>query len=105
MGKKQTDEQNGSSFWKVVKSFITYKGHHNGLDLTLLEDGRIITDHGEVAEIMNIYYINVAVHIRNKTIKQDSFVDRPSIKAMKTIWHLTHLSRLGILQKEKLLKL
>ena len=75
------NEQKGSSFWKVVKSFITNKGHHNGSDLTLLEDGRIITDHGEVAEVMNNYYINVAAHIGNKTIKQDGFVDHPSIKA------------------------
>ena len=52
---KFSDEQNGSSFWKVVKPFITNKGHHNGSDLTLLEDGRIITDHGEVAEVMNNY--------------------------------------------------
>ena len=54
---------------------------------------------------MNNYYINVAVQIGNKTIKQDAFVDHHSIKAIKTIWHLAHLSSLGILQKEKLLKL
>ena len=80
---KFSDEQNVSSFWKVVKPFITNKGHHNGSDLTLLEDGRIITDHGEVAEVMNNYYINVAAHIGNKTIKQDGFADHPSIKAVK----------------------
>ena len=80
---KLSDEQNRSSFWNVVKPFITNKGHHNGSDLTLLEDGRIITDHGEVAEVMNNYYINVAAHIGNKTIKQDGFVDHPSIKAIK----------------------
>ena len=43
---KNFDEQNGSSFWKVVKPFITNKVHHNGLNRILLEDGRIITDHG-----------------------------------------------------------
>ena len=102
---KFSDEQNGSSFWKVIKPFITNKGHHNSSDLTLLEDGRIITDHEKVAEVMNNYYINVAAHIGNKTIKQDGFVDHPSRKAIKTIWHLTDLSRLGILQEEKLLKL
>ena len=32
---------------------------------------------------MNNYYINVAAHIGNKTIKQDGFVDHPSIKAIK----------------------
>ena len=32
---------------------------------------------------MNTYYINVAAHIGNKTIKQDAFVDQPSIKALK----------------------
>ena len=37
----------------------------------------------EVAEVMNNYYINVAAHIGNKTIKQDGFVDHPSIKAIK----------------------
>ena len=41
------------------------------------------TDHGEVAEVMNNYYINVAAHIGKKTIKQDGFVDHPSIKAIK----------------------
>ena len=103
---KFSDEQNGSSFWKVVKPFITNKGHHNCSDLTLLADGRIITDLGEVAEAMNNYYINVAAHIGNKTIKQDGFVDRPSIKAIKKqILHLTHLSRLDILQQEKFPKL
>ena len=81
--KKNSDEQNGSSFWKVVKTFITSKGHHNGSDLTLPEDGRIITDHGEVAEVMNTYHINVAAHIGNKTIEKDGFVDHPSIKAIK----------------------
>ena len=80
---KFSDKQNGSSFWKVVKPFITNKGHHNGSYLTLLEDGRIMTDHGEVAEVMNNHYINVAAHIGNKTIKQDGFVDHPNIKAIK----------------------
>ena len=69
-----SNEQNGSSFWKVVKPFITNKGHHNS------SWGR---DHGEVAEVMNNYYINVAAHIGNKTIKQDGFVDHLSIKAIK----------------------
>ena len=99
---KFSDEQNGSSFWKVVKPFIANKGHHNGSDLTLLEDGRIITDHGEVAEVMNTYFINVAAYIGNKTIKQTGFADHPSIIAIKN--NLAHLSPLGILQKDKLLK-
>ena len=32
---------------------------------------------------MNTYYINVVAHIGNKTIKEDAFVDHPSIKAIK----------------------
>ena len=100
-----SDEQNGSSFWKVVKPFITNKGHHNGSDLTLLEDRSIKTDHGEIAEVMNNYYINMAAHIGNKTIKQDGFVEHPCIIAIKKMRHLTHLSHLGIIEKEKLLKL
>ena len=80
---KFSDEQNGSSFWKVVKPFISNKGHHNGSDLTFLGDEIIITDHGEVAECMNTYFIKVAAYIGNKTIKQTGFADLPSIKAIK----------------------
>ena len=64
------------------QAFISNKEHQSGNDLILSENGNIAHDSKQVADIINIYYINVAAHIGEPSDNKNGYIDHPSIKSI-----------------------
>ena len=80
---KFTDRKpSGATFWKTVKPFIINKGHQIGNDLILSENGNIVHDSKQVADIINTYCIIVAAHIGEPSDNENRYIDHPSIKSI-----------------------
>ena len=61
---KFTDgKPSGATFWKTVKPFITNKGHQSGNDLILSENGNIVHDSKQVADIILTPTTSMWLHI------------------------------------------
>ena len=51
------------NFWKTIKPFLSKKSGSGDTDIILLENDKVITDEGNVCEILNDYYVNIAKNI------------------------------------------
>ena len=51
------------NFWKTIKPFLSKKSGSGDTDIILLENDKVITDEGNVCEILNDYYVNTAKKI------------------------------------------
>ena len=89
-------------FYKIIKPFMSNKGEIDNTDITLAENGYMITDTNEVVNVFNNYYINIveftsgkvpsniAKTMPNSALPDDlidkikiEYQDHPSIKAIK----------------------
>ena len=63
--RKRSEElnQDPRQFWNVYRPFLHTKRTSTANDITLKEDGQIITDKRQIASIFNDYFINTAKHI------------------------------------------
>ncbi len=77
------DQKSGSGrvFWQTVKPFLTNKGAHGNDTITLNENGKMIHDQSQVANIMNDFFTNVADHIGQDT--DLGLTDHPSVEAIR----------------------
>ena len=50
-------------FWDSVTPFLNDKGSHGNENYSLIEDGKLITDEGQVSEIFNDHYINIVENL------------------------------------------
>ena len=46
-------------FWNLVKPFLSNKGGLSGNDITLVKEGKVITDDYALTEIFNDHYVNI----------------------------------------------
>ena len=51
------------NFWKTIKPFLSKKSGSGDTDIILLENDKVITDEGNVCEMLNDYYVNIARNI------------------------------------------
>ena len=56
-------EKQDKNFWHTVSPFMSDKKYRNGGNITLNENGEIITDASRVSEIFNDFFVNVATDI------------------------------------------
>ena len=98
---KRCDEKtNSKAFWETVKPFMTNKDPSTSSNITLLDNGKVITDNKSVCNIFNKFFINVA-----NDLSEDGMVnmcdpvekiiqcydDHPSIKQIKE--NISHLDQ------------
>ena len=68
-------------FWPTIKPFLSKKGSDWGNEVILCEDDKIVSDQGEVCNIFNNYFVNVAKDIGNDTSQYNQdFSNHPSIE-------------------------
>ena len=69
-------------FWPTIKPFLSKKGSDGGGDeIILCENDKIVSDQGEVCNIFNTYFVNVAKEIGNDATQYDQdFLNQPSIQ-------------------------
>ena len=59
--KKATEKGvvSNKDFWNLVKPFLSNKGGLSGNDITLVKEGKLITDDHALTEIFNDHYVNI----------------------------------------------
>ena len=68
-------------FWPTIKPFLSKKGSDGGNEIILCENDKIVSDQGEVCNIFNKYFVNVAKEIANDATQYDQdFLNHPSIQ-------------------------
>ena len=96
------DNMTNKNYWKLMKPFLSEKGHNYGTKINLKEDGVMVSDEKILAHIFNDQYINIVEKttgvppssVQNKgldvdnitvTITEiiDKFKNHPSIKAIQ----------------------
>ena len=95
------DNMTNKNYWKLMKPFLSEKGGRYGTKITLKEDGVMVSDEKELAQIFNDQYVNIVektsgdppVSVHNNgldannitvTISEiiNKFKNHPSIKAI-----------------------
>ena len=62
-GERSDGGSKSQNFWKTIKPFLIKKSGSGDTDIILLENDKVITDEGNVCEILNDYYVNIAKNI------------------------------------------
>ena len=47
------------NFWKIIKPFLTNKGHLENAEIMLIQDKNIISNENELVKVFNKHYINI----------------------------------------------
>ena len=47
------------NFWKIIRPFLTNKGHLENGEIMLILDKKIITNEHELVKVLNKHYINI----------------------------------------------
>ena len=47
------------NFWKIIKPFLTNKGHLENAEIMLIQDKKIISNENELVKVFNKHYINI----------------------------------------------
>ena len=71
-------------FWPTIKPFLSSKTANNSADIILMENNSLMSDQGEVCNILNDFYINIAkeIGINNQTTDAAT-ITHPNIQAIK----------------------
>ena len=59
------------SFWKIFGPYLSNKGHHSQEDYIIINDGELVNNKKDVANLFNDYYINIIENTTGK--KLDTF--------------------------------
>ena len=85
------------SFWKIMRPFLTNKGLILGKGISLFEEEKLVNNESIVAQIHNVWYINVAG--KTSGIKPTVVLDHENTNMSKAIdifvdkyiWHPTRV--------------
>jgi len=53
------DNMTNKNYWKLMKPFLSEKGGSYGTQITLKENGVMVSDEKELAQIFNDQYVNI----------------------------------------------
>ena len=68
------------SFWKIFGPYISNKGHHSQEDYIVSDNGKLVNDKKEVANLFNTYFINIIENSTGKAAQTFKFDDiKPKI--------------------------
>ena len=89
-----------SEFWSTVKPYFTNKTKVSGQDITLYDEGKIVSNQVKVANIFNNYFVNIADHLNeNESIMSSNmndikfhYKDHPSIVRIKDYMHESNVN-------------
>ena len=84
-----------TSFWNVVKPFVSNKGHLQMQDISLFEGNEVVTDRTKICNLFNDHFVNIASDrceshdLSNKTVADviDYYNEHRSIKVIKASEH------------------
>ena len=61
-----TGGHKSSTFWPIIKPFLSKKGNSSGAKITLEEDGKIVSEPNDVYETFNSFYVKMWPKILGK---------------------------------------
>ena len=76
-------------FWQKMKPLLPNSSLSKQNSVTLVEDGKVLTDPSEVVEVFNNYFASVAVHETHRG-RVENFSDHPSVLGIASRQVLEH---------------